>query len=66
MTYESFKHIVRAYCARAGLPVKFKQEDGKFIAVCDDIKFVGNSSSRRPAVLWGDGHVALIPTTEVC
>lgn len=66
MTYEQFKQRVRSYCARAGLQVRFSIDDGKYIAVCDDVKFVGNPFSKRPSVMWGDGHVALMPEVVLC
>lgn len=66
MSYQVFKQVVATICARCGgITPQFSEEDGRYVARCDDIEIVGNSISVRLAALWDDGHQAIIPQ-EVC
>lgn len=66
MSFQVFKQIVATICARCGgITPQFSEEDGRYVAQCDDIEISGNSKSVRLTARWGSGHQAMVPQ-EVC
>lgn len=45
MNYQRFKNVIRSVCAKAaeGCVLRFKNEDGKYIAEYGDTRFESNS-----------------------
>lgn len=59
MKYGVFKDKCVNLAEKAGVSVKFDRKDGRFFANFDDgTTVVGNSTSHRVSVLWGDHHCA--------
>lgn len=62
MSYESFQSMIRRLVNNSGggISVRFKFDDGKFIAyVSDGTQITGNSLSTRVTVRWGNrNHLA--------
>lgn len=64
MSYEVFKTKVRAIVRKAGgrISVGFHndREKGRYFANCSDgTTIIGNSSSLKVSVRWGNGHAGV-------
>lgn len=58
MKYETFKNYVKSVCAKAAenAVLKFRNEDGKFIADYGDVRMTANRLSESITVLTGANY----------
>lgn len=63
MSYEAFKAMVNALISRKKLSIEAKfshdTDKGLFCADCNGVKIIGNPTSKKVTVKWGDGHTAM-------
>ena len=63
MSFEMFCKKVKSLVKNAGiseLPMFSEEDDGRFVAKCDGVTIVGNSSNKSVKVSWNYGqHISV-------